>query len=141
MCESPCETCNNSSFCTSCLADHPYLHPDGSCHAPCPMGYYGDDATRTCVECHSSCRTCHGAESMHCDTCEVPLYLIDHTCVEECPEDRFEADYCVCSDNNDCGCCKHCHTSCESCHEGTDMDCVVCAEGFYAQPDSSVHCM
>jgi len=140
-CVSPCELCSSETHCETCLAGHPFLQTDGTCSTPCPSGYYGETSTNSCEPCHSTCRTCTGPNENQCGSCYNTRFLREHYCLDNCPSGMFEKYTCSCAPDNDCGCCKHCHTNCETCYDDTNFDCIVCAAGFHAQPNSDVMCM
>jgi len=69
----------------------PYLH-NGGCVSPCPDGYYHNDEGSECVECDDNCKTCHGLDYNHCDTCDGEKYIkyvdtVDGIVLNECVED------------------------------------------------------
>lgn len=74
--------------CQKCLL----LFPEGACVSECPDGYYGDEDTNDCEECHSDCETCNGFEASDCLSCEDKMVLENGMCVPEnkvCPFKTF----------------------------------------------------
>uniref|UniRef100_A0A667ZBY3 Growth factor receptor domain-containing protein n=1 Tax=Myripristis murdjan TaxID=586833 RepID=A0A667ZBY3_9TELE len=91
---------------------------EGKCVTVCPDGFYGDEDSHDCVECHSHCMTCDGPEDDDCvSCCEEYHFLHDGLCVLNCPEMFFE--------DNEQRVCLRCHPDCELC----DGSCTSCREG------------
>lgn len=65
---------------------------DGKCVQECPNGFYGDEDSQECEECHSDCSTCSGPEDNDCDSCSDGLMLDNGACVSEqdvCPAQMY----------------------------------------------------
>lgn len=69
------------------------LHsPEGSCVSACPDGFYGDEDTNDCEECHADCATCDGPQDGDCLSCQDGKALEAGRCVapqEVCPGKSF----------------------------------------------------
>uniref|UniRef100_A0A9J8AQS0 Proprotein convertase subtilisin/kexin type 5a n=1 Tax=Cyprinus carpio carpio TaxID=630221 RepID=A0A9J8AQS0_CYPCA len=66
--------------------------PDGKCVRECPDGFYGDEDSQECEECHSDCRKCSGPEDSDCDSCGDGFTLDNGACVPEqdvCPAQTY----------------------------------------------------
>ncbi|CAB1448387.1 unnamed protein product [Pleuronectes platessa] len=98
---------------------------EGTCVSVCPDGFYGDEDTNDCEECHSDCVTCSGPEDDECLSCETGLTLENGACGsdhEVCPAKTFLTDD---------GACEDCHPSCESCSGDGMNQCSTCATGQF----------
>lgn len=70
------------------------LLPEGSCVSACPDGFYGDEDTNDCEECHPDCATCGGPEESDCVSCREGDVLENGECVSEheaCPAKTFRS--------------------------------------------------
>lgn len=68
------------------------FHPEGKCVPECPDGFYGDEDTQECEECHSDCVTCSGPDSDDCVLCEEGTSREEGECVskqDSCPVKTF----------------------------------------------------
>lgn len=66
--------------------------PEGSCVSACPDGFYGDEDTNDCEECHAVCTRCDGPEEGDCLSCEDGEILESGRCAAEretCPAKTF----------------------------------------------------
>lgn len=66
--------------------------PEGSCVSACPDGFYGDEDTNDCEECHADCARCDGPQDGDCLSCEDGKALEKGRCVadqEVCPVKSF----------------------------------------------------
>ncbi|KAH8347949.1 hypothetical protein KR084_002500 [Drosophila pseudotakahashii] len=86
-----CLTCKNFNFNGTCIADCGNIS----------NAYQFDN--KTCMLCHSECRTCNGDGADHCQEC---VHVRDgQHCVSECPSNKY----------NDHGVCRDCHATCDGC--------------------------
>ncbi|XP_028457908.1 proprotein convertase subtilisin/kexin type 5 [Perca flavescens] len=121
-CDDNCVSCDEHE-CYWCETD--LFLSEGSCVSVCPDGFYGDEDTNDCEECHSACETCGGPEDDDCLSCEEGKMLENGECVsdhEVCPIKTFRSDD---------GACEDCHTSCESCSGEEKNQCTTCAKGRF----------
>uniref|UniRef100_A0A8C4EQ00 Proprotein convertase subtilisin/kexin type 5a n=1 Tax=Dicentrarchus labrax TaxID=13489 RepID=A0A8C4EQ00_DICLA len=98
-CEEGCRKC---VLCKSRLCSQSEHRPKGSCVSVCPDGFYGDEDTNDCEECHSDCVTCNGPEDDECLSCEEGKTLENGVCVsdhEVCPIKTFRS-----GETNTCKC-------------------------------------
>ncbi|RXG73148.1 Furin-like protease 2 [Armadillidium vulgare] len=72
-----------------------------------------------CLECHRSCLNCFGPKNNECLSCKRPLFLLNHKCVDSCPEGYY-------SYQNNCFRCQHGCSSCTSYDE-----CTACEEKYF----------
>ena len=69
-----------------------FFPPEGRCVSECPDGFYADEDSNDCEECHSDCVTCDGPEDDDCLSCEDGKTLENGECVsdhEACPIKTF----------------------------------------------------
>ena len=119
VCASNCETCigGAAADCTLCSSGY-FAHPTTqACQSSCPNGYYKDTATRTCIQCDSTCVTCNGAGPSKCLTCGAQFYL---------------------SGSNSC---LACDSLCDGCTGPANSECNACAAGKYQLEGSSYTCV
>ncbi|XP_056135294.1 proprotein convertase subtilisin/kexin type 5-like [Lampris incognitus] len=132
VCDGSCLTCSGPepSSCLSCASD---MRKDetGHCvwYSQCSLrSYMGEDGA--CQLCHPMCHRCSGSGNHHCLSCNAPHFLLNNTCVEECPEGYYG--------DKDEHACKVCHPSCKSCVGHHSVQCATCKPGFYRQGYSCV---
>lgn len=90
---SPCLTCLNSTYCTSCENG---VLINGICLSKldgCPVGNYQINSTKiienvsfvitTCTKCPTKCSSCKS--STVCTACVVDYYLFQNKCIDFCP--------------------------------------------------------
>ena len=55
-----------------CPATSPYYltNTTADCTNICSNGYYGEDSSFTCEQCHETCKTCDGPSDDNCKTCD-----------------------------------------------------------------------
>ncbi|KAG7241170.1 hypothetical protein INR49_025913 [Caranx melampygus] len=120
-CDDNCVSCDEHE-CYWCETD--LFLSEGRCVSVCPIGFYGDEDTNDCEECHSDCVTCSGPEDNDCLSCEEGTMLENGECVsdqEVCPIKTFRTDDDECED---------CHPSCESCYGEERNQCTKCTKGL-----------
>ncbi|XP_078141236.1 proprotein convertase subtilisin/kexin type 5b isoform X1 [Centroberyx gerrardi] len=129
-CDRSCLTCSGPepSSCLSCDAN---MRKDASGHcvwySECSLrSYMGEDGD--CQLCHPLCHRCSGPGKDHCLSCNSPRFLLNDTCVEECPVGYYG--------DRDESACNHCHFSCESCVGRHSVQCVTCKPGHFRQGNS-----
>uniref|UniRef100_A0AAX7U8J0 P/Homo B domain-containing protein n=1 Tax=Astatotilapia calliptera TaxID=8154 RepID=A0AAX7U8J0_ASTCA len=103
LCDHTCATCVDAgpANCTSCDTGYVFFSSEGKCVSECPDGFYGDEDSNNCEECHSDCVTCSGPEDEDCLLCEEGKALENGECVsdhEVCPIKTFlsgETNTCI----------------------------------------------
>ena len=124
LCLDGCLTCRDPH---TCLACHPelYLISDAACVSACPEHLVGDEDTHACLSetCHDSCLMCFGEEPDQCLSCPEGAKLMEHACMEECPEHTYYDEKYLS--------CKHCHKSCQSCAGPSQENCLSCPKERY----------
>ncbi|KAM9753982.1 uncharacterized protein ACNS7B_007134 isoform 1-T1 [Menidia menidia] len=94
----------------------------------CPPRTYLHDDQFTCMGCHQHCHSCEGPGNSECQTCAIPRYLHNSTCVSECPagthSERQEAN------GQDLGFCLPCDHVCSTCSGASSRDCLSCSPGY-----------
>lgn len=83
----------------------------------CSASHRGYPAGQVCRGCAAGCASC-GKNATHCLSCEEPLLLHKHQCVEECPPAHAVRDRE----------CQRCPSACQECHPlgqctGTETQC------------------
>ncbi|KAL4456738.1 hypothetical protein ABPG73_014764 [Tetrahymena malaccensis] len=120
LCNNSCQTCQNSSSCTSCK-----------------VGYYLNN--NTCLSCDSSCQTCNGSGPSQCIICaQANSYISvmqNNICVSQC--DLSLGQY-VDTSNPNQKYCRQCNSSCKTCQNGTD--CTSCKDGYYLNNNTCLFC-
>ncbi|KAM9823350.1 proprotein convertase subtilisin/kexin type 5-like [Syngnathus typhle] len=133
-CDRSCLTCsgNKPSACLSCGSEH-RLDAKGHCvwYSQCSPHTYKDDKGQ-CRPCHASCRSCSGGPGPdRCLGCEPPHFLLNSTCVHECPAGYY-------GDDKEERTCERCHLSCASCAGRHSVQCFACRATFFRQGSSCV---
>ncbi|KAM3849768.1 proprotein convertase subtilisin/kexin type 5-like, partial [Diretmus argenteus] len=131
-CDRSCLTCSGPEP-TSCLSCTTNMRQDASGHcvwySHCSLSsYMGEDGE--CQLCHQLCHRCSGPGKDHCLNCNSPHFLLNNTCVEECPMGYYA--------DRDERACQRCHFSCESCVGRHSVQCVTCRPGLLRQGYSCV---
>ncbi|XP_068428721.1 proprotein convertase subtilisin/kexin type 6 [Clinocottus analis] len=114
----------DSEHCLNCVNfSSGSLKSGRSCVNHCPLGHYGDAASRRCRRCSKGCEGCVGQSASDCHSCRKGLYLntLNSSCVNTCPPGRF-------ADENQRRCLK-CHDTCMRCLRDADR-CTACSEGY-----------
>ncbi|XP_034443349.1 proprotein convertase subtilisin/kexin type 5 [Hippoglossus hippoglossus] len=132
-CHPTCISCSgpDANQCTQCekglVLDPNTLLCGVTGDTDCPPGTYLHDNQFTCVGCHRHCYSCEGPGNDECQTCVVPKYLHNRTCVSECPagsyNTRQEAD------GQELGFCLPCEHVCSTCTGESPRDCLTCSPG------------
>lgn len=71
----------------------------------CLVSHRGYPAGQVCHSCAAGCASCV-KNATHCLSCDEPLLLHKHQCVEECPPTHTVRD----------GECQHCPSACQECN-------------------------
>lgn len=127
----PCDSnaCSNcmisSNLCTDCLSFNPprYLK-DRSCLSDCGDRFFGDDLSRKCLPCSSTCLRCSGSSSNQCLSCiqtSMNKYLLNNECLAQCPDNLI-----LNKQNNNC---EPCPSTCSTCNND---GCATCPGGYPA---------
>ncbi|XP_038561039.1 proprotein convertase subtilisin/kexin type 5-like isoform X2 [Micropterus salmoides] len=81
--------------------------------------------------CHRHCYSCEGPGNDQCQTCAVPKYLHNGTCLTECLagtyNTRQEAD------GTELGFCSPCDHACSTCTATSPRYCLTCSPGYLLQ--------
>ncbi|CAB1456489.1 unnamed protein product [Pleuronectes platessa] len=132
-CDRSCLTCSGHepSSCLSCGSDR---RTDASGHCvwfhQCSLVSYMDQ-NGECQQCHKVCHRCSGPSKDDCLNCKEPNFLLNSTCVQQCPVGYYAED-------KDERVCERCHFSCESCVGRHSVECRTCKPGFFRQGSSCV---
>ncbi|KAJ0067867.1 hypothetical protein NL108_011448, partial [Boleophthalmus pectinirostris] len=133
-CDVTCLTCSDHlpSSCISCPEGR-LRDASGHCvwYSLCAMHSYVD-SNGECQKCHSSCHRCSGPGHDHCFSCNAPNFLLNSSCVSQCPDGFF-------ADSSDEPVCARCHWSCAQCSGRHSLQCDRCKPGYYAQAGGCVH--
>ncbi|XP_035996608.1 proprotein convertase subtilisin/kexin type 5 [Fundulus heteroclitus] len=131
-CPQGCLQCVDAQRCSRCQGSRkaPLFLQNGQCVTACVRGY---PAGQLCLSCAVGCASCE-MNATHCLTCNEPLLLHDHQCVQECPPAHIvqdkECHHCppACQDCNPLGQC----TGCQEYHFLHEGLCVQdCPERFF----------
>ncbi|XP_062333907.1 proprotein convertase subtilisin/kexin type 5 [Osmerus eperlanus] len=123
-CSPGCASCVGAQRCTRCQAARktPFYLQDGLCVHQCLRGY---PVGQVCHSCVPGCGSCE-QNATHCVSCDAPLVLHQHQCVESCPPGHSLRE----------GACQHCPLSCLHCD--TQGQCTDCEEYHFLQEG---HCV
>ncbi|XP_062399560.1 proprotein convertase subtilisin/kexin type 5-like isoform X2 [Sardina pilchardus] len=124
-CDRTCVTCSGplATSCESC-EDGMELDATGHCMVvnTCQSLYY-PDARGECQPCYHTCHRCTGGKATDCLSCRPGSYLLNHTCVTQCPDGYYGDD-----DSHQC---ERCHLTCRSCSGHHSTDCLSCRESLF----------
>lgn len=155
-----CQTCENFNYnngyteqhCLTCKpGSYPYKkNVAGNTIISCfnendtemPLDVYLDTKNREYKNCHSVCKSCHGAEYKdwlvtipNCQTCKDNKYERDKKCVENCQVNIFYSIYSYKDLKGDL----HCYNSCPKFTVAIAKDCTNCKDlGNYFKINSCV---
>ncbi|EAS06676.2 zinc finger lsd1 subclass family protein (macronuclear) [Tetrahymena thermophila SB210] len=123
-CDASCYYCQNpgnSNSCTSCSGTL-YLFGN-QCQSDCPANTFKltQMFNNICQTCHLSCKTCDGATSDNCLSCEAPNLFYQKgskTCSENCQLNQFKN-----TSNQEC---TSCNASCKTCYGPDSNNCLSC---------------
>ncbi|XP_024138350.1 proprotein convertase subtilisin/kexin type 5 isoform X1 [Oryzias melastigma] len=94
----------------------------------CPPRTYLHDDQFTCMGCHQHCYSCEGPGHNECQTCAVPRYLHNGSCVTACPAGTYNAKQEA--DGQELGFCLSCDRACSTCTAASPRDCLTCSSGY-----------
>ncbi|XP_014834699.1 PREDICTED: proprotein convertase subtilisin/kexin type 5-like [Poecilia mexicana] len=140
-CPQGCSLCADARRCSRCQSSRraPLFLQNGQCVTECVRGY---SAGQLCLSCAAGCASCE-KNATHCLTCDEPLLLHDHQCVEECPPSHVvqgkECRRCppACQDCDPLGQC----TGCEEYHFLHEGQCVPECPERYFEDDEAGECL
>ncbi|MBN3294444.1 PCSK5 convertase, partial [Polypterus senegalus] len=133
-CDQTCSKCTgpDPTDCTKCkkgLALDPNSMMCGVIgDSECPPKMFLHEKLFSCIACHDLCESCHGQESYDCDTCLLPSYFYNGSCLPECPPGMFKSS--EEADGVELGLCSPCDHVCATCTDASSKDCLTCASGF-----------
>ncbi|KAJ3604400.1 hypothetical protein NHX12_029141 [Muraenolepis orangiensis] len=131
-CAKSCLTCSGheSSSCLSCEGNR-RIDETGHCvwYSHCSLHTYMD-AGGQCLLCDPLCHHCSGPRKDQCLNCNATRFLLNNSCVEECPTGYY--------DDVEGQACRRCHESCVSCMGPHSVECVTCKPGLFRQGPSCV---
>ncbi|XP_066567230.1 proprotein convertase subtilisin/kexin type 5b isoform X2 [Amia ocellicauda] len=126
-CDKSCITCSGPHL-TSCTKCREGMQKDshGHCvpHKDCHIASYKDQEGR-CKNCHESCHRCTGPTWHECLSCNDNTYLLNGTCVEQCPAGYYH--------DEEQQRCELCHITCETCSGRHSIQCVSCKPDLYKE--------
>jgi len=139
MCISPCLTCRGLGNCIDCIPPFFMNLATRNCLLECPNGMYGDEITRTCKVCDSTCAKCNGPTDNDCTGCVLGFNLDNVEkntghCVEKA---CLENTYLSINKDTQTAECLPCDNSCKTCKGLSRNDCIECAKTFFAKQVSS----
>ncbi|KAM9742841.1 proprotein convertase subtilisin/kexin type 5b isoform 1-T1 [Menidia menidia] len=132
-CDKSCLSCSGHGP-SNCLTCDPNRRKDASGHcvwySQCSLNTYMSP-NGECKQCHTLCDRCSGPGEKRCLSCKEPRFLMNNTCVKECPVGYYAED-------RDERRCERCHYSCQSCVGHHSVQCDTCKPGFFKQGSSCV---
>uniref|UniRef100_A0A3B4Z825 Uncharacterized protein n=1 Tax=Stegastes partitus TaxID=144197 RepID=A0A3B4Z825_9TELE len=138
-CHTDCATCDGPGFddCIECRQKKAVRRngerKDATGHCvwfrQCSLQSYVDQ-NGDCQQCHKLCHRCSGPGKDHCLGCNEPYFLMNNTCVQECPVGYYA--------DKDVRVCARCHFSCQSCVGRHSVECLACKAGFFKQGSNCV---
>lgn len=133
-CDSTCKSCHSFKTCDECK-EGLVKNSQGHCvsYKECNIHEYKDDQ-KGCLPCHRKCSRCTGASEHQCLSCKDNYYLLNSTCVNNCPIGHYPED--------EVKRCVPCHSTCKTCSGRRSSQCLSCKEGWYSLGQSCVqHCI
>lgn len=133
-CHQTCMSCSgpDANQCTQCekglVLDPNTLLCGVTGDTDCPQRTYLHDDRFTCMRCHQHCYSCEGPGNDECQTCAVPRYLHNSTCVSECPAGTYDSEQDA--DGAELGLCVPCDHACSTCSGASPKDCLTCSPGY-----------
>jgi proprotein convertase subtilisin/kexin type 5 len=136
---SPCATCQNLTFCYTCVSTSQFLYSNNSCYATCSSGAYGSgiasynttiNSVLRCFPCDSTCSSCN--DSNYCLYCTNPSLianLLTGQCVSTCPDGYY----------NNSGQCFKCGSTCGKC--SNSFSCLTCIDSLVYSLTSTSQCV
>ncbi|XP_076844464.1 proprotein convertase subtilisin/kexin type 5 isoform X2 [Brachyhypopomus gauderio] len=130
-CAQGCALCQDQQHCTRCLVTRKsalYLQ-DGLCVRQCSRGY---PAGTECKSCAPGCASCE-MNATHCLSCDQPLLLHKHECVEVCPPvHTIRGGECVACQQDCLQCSEDLCTECNRITFLYNGECVsMCPAGYF----------
>ncbi|OMJ68866.1 hypothetical protein SteCoe_33558 [Stentor coeruleus] len=130
ICDIACLTClgPSSSDCIDCAID--YIKISDKCYKDlkCKDGTFQSLTQGSCASCHPYCLKCIGPSSNDCLSCS-PGYILDqNTCLNKCPDGKF----------NNNGTCFLCYSTCLTCIGITENNCLSCNNGLHLYKNSCI---
>lgn len=121
LCNSPCQTCSNATYCLSCIAG--YMLSGGLCSTLCNAGYFFNSSTIDCSACSINCLICNTA--IFCQLCKSGFYIHNlnsstNECLQNCPSTYYAS--------SQGGSCKPCIYPCFNCT--SSLNCLSCQTGI-----------
>uniref|UniRef100_A0A8C5MTT0 Proprotein convertase subtilisin/kexin type 5 n=1 Tax=Leptobrachium leishanense TaxID=445787 RepID=A0A8C5MTT0_9ANUR len=122
-CDTTCATCSSESSCDECKPEFS-KNSEGQCvaHKDCSLYEYLLEY-RGCRPCHKQCLRCTGPNSHECLSCKDDLYLLNSTCLKDCPDGYYKDE----DDHR----CQPCHSTCQTCTGRSSTSCASCKDGRY----------
>ncbi|XP_027028709.2 proprotein convertase subtilisin/kexin type 5 isoform X1 [Tachysurus fulvidraco] len=133
-CHQTCALCTGpeATQCTQCvkgLALDPNTMMCGvTGDSDCPPRTFLHANQFTCQACHHHCQSCEGPASTDCQTCALPRYLHNNSCVTECTLGTYSAH--EEADGIELGFCMPCDHVCATCSGASSKDCLSCSPGY-----------
>ncbi|MGH0132203.1 UNVERIFIED_CONTAM: hypothetical protein FKN15_048930 [Acipenser sinensis] len=134
-CDRTCTGCTGPELtdCTKCkkgLALDPDTMMCGvTGDSNCPPKTFLHDDQFTCMACHKQCESCNGPNANDCQTCALPNYLYNGTCLRVCSAGTFESS--EEADGVELGFCSACDHVCATCTGASPKDCTTCSSGYF----------
>ncbi len=115
-CQATCSSCVEAIKCTACLIGRYLDTTTYLCVAVCPVCFYPDDTSNSCLPCPDGCESCLTAPPL-CNQCSPGLYFGTNNSCTLCNGDGL-----ITFGSN----CVSCHGSCKSCAGQSSGLCTSC---------------
>ncbi|XP_048828851.1 proprotein convertase subtilisin/kexin type 5 [Brienomyrus brachyistius] len=134
-CDQTCMSCSGpeATQCTQCkpglVLDPNTMRCGITGGSSCPPRTFLHKDGFSCLACHSSCSSCVGPGASQCETCTVPRYLYNGSCVSDCPAGSYSAVELFVGVK--LGVCSRCDPVCSTCMGSSPKDCLTCTDGYF----------
>lgn len=139
----------NCSLCISTPTQYYLLNISGtiSCELNCPVGYYINITSLTCILCPTYCYDC--ISKTVCYTCKPTYFYYNKLCYKNCPTGTYQLNSTNCSAcDSECKTCTTSSSNCTSCQtSGTyksyllDTVCfLICPVTYYGNNQTNQTC-
>ncbi|XP_034396742.1 proprotein convertase subtilisin/kexin type 5-like [Cyclopterus lumpus] len=127
QCDPSCSQCGGrgNRNCLSCREDYVYLRRGGQCLLSCPPSFYQHSRSKTCHQCHPTCKTCSDKGALACQSCFEGYTFMGGICLSKCLVGYYATSQGSESESDEPNC-KACDPSCIDCRGPSMSSCTVC---------------
>ena len=98
---------------------------NGKCVLPCS----GNNISSTCnITCDSKCNLCYSSLNQSCQSCKLPYYYYNFSCLSACPVGTYSSSLF----------CYPCHPFCQTCKGPKLNDCLSCTNSLFLYKENCV---